>query len=534
MENASIHSRKTIYHYVKYYADTAPDSIALSDRSGLTNYSALDRNVLQYAKSLLASGIKKGDKVATLCATSAEYWITFLAATSIGAIWLGLNPKYKLPEIRYVLEDAKPKLLFAISGFEQYNYSESIAAIQQDYDFIQQVISLTDVIPNSQSFEDFLKTGEGVNDKELLECQSAVAKMDPALLVYTSGSTGKPKGALLSHYGLCFGAEVQHHHYAIDNPVMLCNFPINHVACVADTCCLNLVAGGTLVLQERFDVDRVLHALRHNDLNVILMVPTMLLMLLEHPDFNDSDLAKLELLAWGGAPLPVPIIERLQKLVPRLMNVYGMTETAANTTYTDRDADLIQLSETIGRPSPHMPCRIMNDQGRECEIREEGELQFKGEYLLLEYINRPDATREIYTDDGWLQTGDLGYWRENGTITLVGRKSDMFKSGGYNVYPREIENHLESHPAIEMAAVVAVPDDRFQEVGAAYIQLAQGVTIEPKAFKAFCVDHLANYKVPKAIHIVKELPVLPVGKVDKVALKKQAIEEVHNRSRELV
>ncbi len=126
--------------------------------------------------------------------------------------------------------------------------------------------------------------------------------MDPALLVYTSGSTGKPKGALLSHYGLCFGAEVQAQHYAVENPVMLCNFPINHVACVADTCCLNLVAGGTLVLQERFDVDQVLHALRHNNLSVILMVPTMLLMLLEHPDFNESDLGQAGItgLGWGA------------------------------------------------------------------------------------------------------------------------------------------------------------------------------------------------------------------------------------------
>ena len=528
-------TQKTISGYLYHYAEQRPGRKALIFGGHSYTYQQLAGEVTLCAKALINAGVKKGDKVTILCTARAEYWITFLATTSIGAIWLGLNPKYKLPEIRYVLEDAKPKLLFAMAEFESYDYSGSIAAIQQDYEFIEHVVSVTDVLANTQSFSGFMEEGSSVSDAELHQRQSTVDTMDPALLVYTSGSTGKPKGALLSHYGLCFGSEVQAQHYAVESPVMLCNFPINHVACVVDTCCINLAAGGTLVLQERFDVDQVLQALRHNNLSVILMVPTMLLMLLEHPDFNESDFARLELLAWGGAPLPVPIIERLQKIVPRLMNVYGMTETAANTTYSDVDADLVQLSETIGRPSPHMPCRIMNEQGVKCGVGEEGELQFKGKYLLLEYLNRPDATRDVYTDDGWLHTGDLGYWRKDGTITLVGRVSDMFKSGGYNVYPREIENHLESHPAIEMAAVVAVPDARFQEVGAAFIVLSQAEdSVDISTITAFCVEHLANYKVPKTITIIDQLPVLPVGKVDKVQLKQQAVAALNATQKELV
>jgi fatty-acyl-CoA synthase len=204
------------------------------------------------------------------------------------------------------------------------------------------------------------------------------------------------------------------------------------------------------------------------------------------------------------------------------MNVYGMTETAANTTYTSPEADLIELSETIGRPSPYMPCRIINPEGQLCAPGEQGELQFKGEYLLLEYLNRPEATRDVYTEDGWLHTGDLGYWRQNGTISLVGRMSDMFKSGGYNVYPREIEDLLESHPAIEMAAVVGIPDDRFQEVGAAYVIISTDQKATVSELRDYCAANLANYKTPKTITIVDELPTLPVGKVDKVALKQRA------------
>jgi acyl-CoA synthetase (AMP-forming)/AMP-acid ligase II len=267
-----------------------------------------------------------------------------------------------------------------------------------------------------------------------------------------------------------------------------------------------------------------LHAIDHERLTLVGGVPTMLLMLLEHPNFNATDFSSVELIAWGGAALPVSTIKRLQKLAPRLMNVYGMTETAANTTYTSPNAGLTELSETIGRPSPHMPCRIVNAEGTLCEPGEHGELQFKGEYLLLEYLNRPEATRDVYTEDGWLHTGDLGYWGEEGAISLVGRMSDMFKSGGYNVYPREIEEALESHPSVEMVAVVSVPDQRYQEVGVAFVIVHGTTQVDVDTLTDYCKAKLANYKIPKTLHLVSELPTLPVGKVDKVSLKKWALE----------
>ena len=515
-----------ITDYLDYYAKYTSDGIAVYCSRNPVSFDLLNQRVNLYAKALIGSNVQKGDKVALLCSTRCEYWICFLATTSIGAVWLGLNPKYTGPELRYILEDAQPKLLFAIPKFEGYSYAEFIAAVQQDYDFIEQVVSITEVLPNTQSLDAFLAQSKSIDNQALIEAQGAVEPMDPALLVYTSGSTGQPKGALLSHHGLCFGAWVQAQHYGLERPKMLCNFPINHVACVADICCVNLVAGGTLVFQERFDPAQVLAAIHDQQINLILAVPTMLLMLLEHSQFRQTDFSGMAMIAWGGAALPVPIIKQLQKLVPRLMNVYGLTETAANTTYTSMDADIVELSETIGRPSPHMPCRIVNEAGKACTVGEQGELQFKGDYLLLEYLNRPEATRAVYTDDGWLHTGDLGYWREDGTISLVGRISDMFKSGGYNVYPREIENLIESHPSVEIAAVVAVPDSRYQEVGAAFVVLGSNQSaISAEELKLYCRDNLANYKVPKTIRIVSELPVLPVGKVDKVSLKKQAISE---------
>ncbi len=522
--------------YVDKYAREAPEREAVVFGDQRLTYRELNARVIRCAKALVAQGVQKGDCIAVLSTPRTEYWVIFLAATRVGALWLGLNPKYRLPEYRYVLEDAKPRLVFAMAEFEGRSYQEVVEVVRNDYDFIDQVIALTAPMQGTVALTDFLAQGDSVSGTELEHRKSLIDPLDRALLVYTSGSTGRPKGALLSHYGLCYGATMQVHHYrqcwpepSAEAPRGICCFPINHVACVADTCCVSLVAGGTLIFQERFDPGLVLRVAEKEKVDGLGGVPTMLLMLLEHPDFDKTDLSSVNAISWGGAALPAPLIERLKNITPHLMTFYGMTETATHVSYTSADADLTELSETIGRPSPYAACRIVNDRGGLCEVGEQGELQVKGKYLFLGYLNRPDATREAYTADGWLHTGDVAYWRDNGTITLVGRMSDMFKSGGYNVYPREIEEILESHPAVQMAAVVGVPDARYQEVGAAYVIVSdEGADAmkEAEALRAYCKENLANYKVPKYFHIVYELPLLPVGKVNKVTLKKQALEQV--------
>ena len=300
---------------------------------------------------------------------------------------------------------------------------------------------------------------------------------------------------------------------------------------MADTCSVVLVAGGTIHLQERFDPALVLRTIQHQQLNIMTGVPTMLITLLAHPNFSKTDFSSLELCLWGGAAMPESAIKRLQKVAPRLMNLYGLTETATHTTYASHHATLEELRDTIGRPSPNMPCRIIKADGKSCGVGEQGELQFKGKYLFLGYYNRPQATRDAFTKEGWFHTGDVGYWRDDGTITLVGRLSDMFKSGGYNVYPREIEMLLESHPAVEMAAVVAVPDPLYQEVGAAYIipraerKNSDRGTLTTDQLRTFCKEKLANYKVPKHFEISPELPLLPLGKIDKATLKKRVLQQ---------
>ena len=218
--------------------------------------------------------------------------------------------------------------------------------------------------------------------------------------------------------------------------------------------------------------------------------------------------------------MPRDGIVRLQQTGARLMAAYGMTETSAHTTYTEPGASLDVLAETVGKPDPRCPCRIVNASGEVCGVGESGELQFHGELMMLGYWNRPEATDGAFTEDGWLRTGDTGFWREDGNIELVGRLSEMFKSGGYNVYPREIELTLEQLPAVAMAAVIGVPDQLYQEVGYAYVLLEPDQSVTEDELRAHCKDHLANYKVPKRFFTRTELPMLAVGKVDKQVLKR--------------
>jgi len=511
-----------ISDYVFRFARKAPSREAVIFDTERITYGELAKRVDRCARALIAAGIKKGERVAMLSTPRPEYWIVFLATTRIGAIWAGLNPKFKLNELRYVVGDCKPRLIFSIASFEGREYAQDLITLRQENSEIASLISTGADIDGALSMDEFLRTGESVSNEDYQSRCETVDRFDPALIVYTSGSTGKPKGAVLSHHGLSFGALVQTTHFQLAAPILVVSFPIDHVACVADSCATTLVRGGTIVFQERFNARALLEITEREKVTFWIGIPTMIQLLLAQPDFASFDLSSVELILWGGAALPNSCITRLQQMGPRLLTAYGMTETSAHVTYTGDNADIEVLGETIGKPDPNSPCRIINDEGHECATGESGELQFKCDHLMLEYFNRPQASREAFTKDGWMHTGDIGFWREDGNIKLAGRMSDMFKSGGYNIFPREIEVVIEQLPTVAMAAVISVPDELYQQVGHAYVLLEPGGEISEQELAAYCKQQLANYKVPKRFFRQTDLPMLPVGKIDKQALKRAA------------
>ena len=484
----------------------------------------MSTQIEQCSKALLASGVEKGDRVATLCTPSSDFYVIFLATVNIGAIWIGLNPKYSLDEFKHVIEDASPKLLFSMIAIEHRDYTDELNYLYRNYDCIEHLVFLGTGAVSTLSFADFLGHHTQVSQLHYVEAIEAVESMDPALIVYTSGTTGRPKGAKLSHYGLCFGSEVQADHFDIDDPTIICNMPINHVACIADICCTTLVKGGTIHFHDSFNPQAMLKTIEKEKIKMWAGVPTMFLLQLNVENFSEFDLSHLQLILWGGAAMPESALMQLKKLNLPMMTLYGMTETSAHTIYSSKNASLSSLRHCIGFPDPRMPCRIADEHSKQCGFGIKGELQFKGNYLMLGYYNNPSATAAAFTKDGWFKTGDLAVQRENGEISLVGRMSEMFKSGGYNVYPKEVEILLETHPLVETAVVVSIPDIIFQEVGVAFIVSPKNKVLDTQALFAFCKQHLANYKVPKKLIQIVKLPLLPIGKVDKNALKDIAVD----------
>ncbi len=246
--------------------------------------------------------------------------------------------------------------------------------------------------------------------------------------------------------------------------------------------------------------------------------------MLQHPRFATTDLSSVRLVLWGGAAMPKAIIEELRGRGLRMKGAYGLTESSCHVTFTDDNASTDELAHTIGRPTPYTPCRVVDERGAACAPAVPGELQIQGRQNFIGYLGNAGATREAFTADGWLRSGDLAAWTPEGQLRLIGRLREMYKSGGYAVFPREIELALEAHPAVAAAAVVAVPDPLYQEVGVAFVTARPGHDLTSEALRGHLRQHLANFKIPKMLHIVTQLPVLPIGKIDKTLLKARARE----------
>ncbi len=510
---------RLITDHLDRQADERPDQDFLVLGETRHTYAQAKAMVDRTAKALLAAGVERGERVAMMSTPRPEFFIHHLAVTSIGAIWVGLNPKYTAGELDHIVGDAEPTLLFGFSSLLGDDHIPSLHRLLDSHTSIQGLVLLDQTEPQrGRSWDAFLADGDAVSDQTLEARRTEIDPSDPAYLVYTSGSTGRPKGALLTHRGSNFCNVIGVERKALSERTIICNLPINHVGAIGDICGRTMTGGGTLYFQEAFSPVAMMELIQAERLNTIGGVPTMLQMCMSHPDIDSFDLTSIDLLAWGGAGMPADLLQTLMTKTDcaRSTMGYGMTETTGGVTYSGLHDSIELLTTTVGTPDDRQPFRIWHPDGREAETGETGEIQVKGEYTMAGYWRQPEATAAAFTDDGWLHTGDLAVHREDGYVQIVGRMSEMYKSGGYNVYPREVELALEAHPGVAMAAVISIPDPTFQEVGIAYMMGPD--TIDTDELRAFARERLANYKLPKEIHQLDELPMLPIGKVDKKAL----------------
>ena len=510
-----------ISDFLELWAERTPLAEALVAGDCRMSYHDLRISVDRLARAMLAAGVVKGDRIATLQTPHPDYVVALLAATSIGAIWVGLNPRYRLEELQHVVSDAEPKLLVTRTSVGGRNYADELKQLNSTVESLRQVIVFDGdpLLPGCTSMSRFLEGGQTVTPDDLRTRREACGGKDACLIVYTSGSTGKPKGALLHHEAVASFAIEQNRLWPVEPLRILNYFPINHIGCVVDLTIPCLAAGGCLVFLEQFTPAGSLNIMVREKITLWISVPTVFELQMALPDFESYDLSAVRLIVWEGATMPDALIERLLRVGPPLATAYGMTETL-QITATPMTHESECLIGSAGVPFAGVDIRLVDAEGHCVETGEVGEVQVRSGFTLLGYWRQPDATAAAMTADGFFRTGDLAQQRADGSYRIVGRLKEMFKSGGYNVYPREIEAVLEAHPAVAIAAVVSVPDPVWQEVGVAFV--VPGAQVTSEQIRVWCRERLANYKVPKRIVIDPAVPLLPIGKIDKKQLQERA------------
>ncbi|MDJ0656693.1 MAG: class I adenylate-forming enzyme family protein [Xanthomonadales bacterium] len=497
--------------YLDWHAARRPTEAAAEENVCGVDWASLRTLVDATAAALQECRIQSGQRVAFMGPPGLSYWITFLACQRAGGVWVGLNPQYTARELTHVLTDSKPALVLAAgasaaisdpANLQSACQSLGLGPVQlgDSIDEIADRIGITSTVPRSAD-----------------SVARSLGESGVALVVYTSGSTGAPKGALITQTGLIENGWWLARRLGLNPHRTLANLPVNHIGCVGDVCSTALISGGALVFMPKFDPRAAVEVIRDRQVEWIPQVPAQFQLMVDRGGLGAEDLGQVRCITWGGAPMPRGLIKKLSGWVPDLFNSYGLTECSGTIALTQPGDGLDVLADTVGAPVAPGLVAVTDEAGRPCAQDECGEIRIRGKHLFHGYLDNPSATRQTLTEDGWLRTGDLGAMDGHGNLRLLGRTHEMFKSGGYNVYPREIESVIEDLPEVSLCAVVSVPDDLWQEVGVAVVQ-ADPSRVSPQDIETHCRQFLARYKVPKRFVVRNELPLLPVGKVDKSRL----------------
>jgi len=499
--------------YIFLYAGKFPDRIALSSEYGDISYKELATNIKRLGVALVQIGVKRGDRVAVLTTPRADAYTVFLALNSIGAIWLGINPAYQYPEMKYAIDDCQPEVLIFIDQFQGRFYQGDAERLRDESTSIKHLFCLNSAIDDIPSLDQLVEQYADVT----AECLPERHPEDVAMIVYTSGSTGEPKGAMLPNRAMAFRAFFQFHHHRVrDYPRVYCPLPLNHVGGMQMVSAAALFNGGTVNFREKFDAAQVGAIFAAKKINFVVMFPTMYQLVVDHPAFSGT--------------ISKELLMRLRQLgAGDVRTCFGSTETCVGAIYSEPGLDPDILAISVGKPKPG-EARVVRQDGDLCKAGEIGEFQVPKDYCMTGYYNDPDATAAAFTEDGWLKSGDLVEVLPDGNLKFSARISDMFKSGGYNVYPREVEIALEKYPEVVAAVVVGVPDALYSEVGYAFIMCAESSKLATNNLRQWAKETLANYKIPKTIEQIDAMPLLPNGKLDRVQLKVMAKEAVNNKT----
>ncbi|MBW1814054.1 MAG: AMP-binding protein [Deltaproteobacteria bacterium] len=514
------------WHYVEKCAETKPEGEAFIFKNERLQWKNFKEQMDRLAKGFLETGIQIGDRVALISMARNEFPLTYMAANKVGAMWLGLSPKYSLDEFRYMISDSRPKIIFSLREYMDTDLTQTLEQIKDEFSFIKKMVVIGEPIEGTEGYDEFISNPRDQLNEALEKRSEEVKEQDDALLLYTSGSTGKPKGVIHTHQSILSNIRIQNEKFET-RPYhkLACPFPINHVASATEHIIPVIMEGCTSYLLDKFDPAEMLNLLESEGISCLGGMPVMFILEMKLSEFATTDFSKVESFIWSGAAAPKPMLDTLQAISRKtdtlMYTGYGSTEMAGFVTYTEKGDDLEILQKSAGKIAAPFELKIVDEERNELPDGKVGEIAVRGPFLMKGYLNKPEETAKVIDKDGWYYSSDLAYKDDRGYIYLTGRKSEMFKTGGENVFPLEIEDILTTHESVFFAAVIGVPDDTFQEVGWAFIMLQPGTSVTEEELKKYCKSRLANFKVPKRFFIREMLPLTPSGKVHKITLKKE-------------
>jgi fatty-acyl-CoA synthase len=505
-------------------------------------YQQLQEQVNRCARALMALGVRKGDRVGIWAPNCAEWAITQFATAKIGAILVNINPAYRVHEVQYAINQSGCRYLISAAQFKSSNYTAMLYEVFPALEDLPAGVAASAPHPaiirlsseptaGMLTWPGLLAMANTIPAEQLAQRQAEQQFDDPINIQYTSGTTGYPKGATLSHHNILnngyFVAELMgfsdQDRLVIPVPLYHCfGMVMGNLGCVTH--------GATMIYaSDGFDPKAVLETVQAERATALYGVPTMFIAELNHPEFASFDLSSLRTGVMAGSPCPVEVMKKVQSLM-NMHDVeicYGMTETSPVSTQTRIGAPLEKQVGTVGQVHPHVEVKIVHPETGAVVARgTPGELCTRGYSVMLGYWNNPDATSAAIDSARWMHTGDLATMDTEGYINIVGRIKDMIIRGGENVYPREIEEFLYTHPSIQDVQVIGVPDEKYGEEIMAWVKLAEGQHTSAEEIREYCRGKIAHYKIPRYITFVEAFPMTVTGKIQKYLMRQQSVEEL--------
>ena len=507
-------------------------------------YSQFRDDVDEFARALISLGVKKGSKVTVWATNIPQWYIAFWATTKIGAVLVTANTAYKIHEAEYLLRQSDTHTLIFIDGYRDSNYKEIIKELCPELadtaageplhckrlPFLRNVITVGFSIPGAMTWEEARARAELVSEEELLRRASAVSPDDVCNMQYTSGTTGFPKGVMLTHYnvvnnGKCIGDRMD----LSTADKMMIQVPMFHCFGMVLSMTASMTHGVTICPLPYFSPRPALACINSEHITCFHGVPTMFIALLGHSDFKKTDFSYMRTGIMAGSPCPISVMEEVvEKMnMKEITIVYGQTEASPGCTMSSTDDSIEVRVGTVGRALPEIECKIVDpNTGEDLPDGETGEFVARGYNIMKGYYKMPGATAAAIDKDGWLHTGDLACRNPDGNYRITGRLKDMIIRGGENIYPKEIEEFIYTHPEVKDVQVIGVPDEQYGEEIMACIILKDGSELTVADMRKYILDHMARHKVPKYIKFVDSFPMNAAGKILKYKMREDAVEEL--------